>query len=379
MNEPQNVLRILYLNGWSSCHGGSSTSLLDIIRSLDRNRFEPQVLCPEPGPLPDRLMEMGIPVTTRKIVAMSKENMVSFVRDMFWHIRFLQLKNIDLVHANTGCWRGSIVVACRWLKIPYLQHVRNPLKNFQSDFSLKLARQIIVNSNDCGKELLNNEKFRDKTITIYNSVDLSLYNDAKDDRRDEINADNRPVIGFVGQLTPRKGTITLIQALPQILKQFPDTLLVIVGRPPENECEYEEECKNLVNDFQLTRNVKFMGFRRDVPAWMRTFDVFALPTRSEPFGKVIIEAMAAGCPVVSTRVGGIPEIITRADLGSLVTPDDPAAIASEIIKFLSDSSRRKKIGNSAQQYVREKFSLKTMINNLSQLYSEVTSNNGKIH
>ena len=367
------MIRILYLNGWSSCHGGSSTSLLDIIRSLDRNKFEAEVLCPEAGPLPDRLSEMGIPVTLRKVTPLTRGKIIRFLRDMRWYIRFLRDRKFDIVHANTGCWRGSIVAACRKLNVPYLQHVRNPLKNYDTDFSLKIAKKIIVNSQDCGKELLASEKYWSKTVTIYNSVDLSLYNDS-DNRRGEINANARPIIGFVGQLTARKGTTTLIQAMPKVLGQFPEALLVVVGRPPENEGEYEEECREMVNKLQLTENVMFMGFRRDVPAWMRTFDVFVLPTRSEPFGKVIIEAMAAACPVVTTRVGGIPEIVTRSELGTLVAPDDPDAIANEVIGYLADNSRRKDVGNLAQQYVREKFSLDTMVNNLSRLYLSVANN-----
>jgi glycosyltransferase involved in cell wall biosynthesis len=122
--------------------------------------------------------------------------------------------------------------------------------------------------------------------------------------------------------------------------------------------------------------VRFVGYRRDVPAWMRTFDVFALPTRAEPFGKVVIEAMAAGCPVVASRVGGIPEIITAADLGTLITPDDPRGLADAIVQYLTNPAKAAQTGSAGRRHVVERFDLPHMIERIERLYDGILAGRG---
>jgi glycosyltransferase involved in cell wall biosynthesis len=104
---------------------------------------------------------------------------------------------------------------------------------------------------------------------------------------------------------------------------------------------------------------------------MRTFDVFVLPTDSEPFGKVIVEAMAAGCPVVTTPVGGIPEIITDDTLGTMIAPGDVQATAQAIVAYLTDRQRARRVGRNARQHVQAHFGMDRMIGSLQQLYEQV--------
>ena len=363
-------VRILYTNTWSSCHGGSSTSLLDIVAHLDRRRYEPHVLCPEPGPLPERLEERGVPVTLHSISPFTRGSIGRFLAEIPWYVRFLKGQRIRLVHANTGCWRRSIAVAARWLRIPLVIHVRNPVKDGFHDFAVRSASRIVTNSDAVGLELRAVDGLRPKTMTIYNAVDLAAYADGAD-CRGELRAMNRPIVGFVGQLVARKGVKTLIAAMRSVLEAVPDSLLVIVGCAPPGLEEYAEQCRQMVADMGLSDHVRFVGYRRDIPDWMRTFDVFVLPTDSEPFGKVIVEAMAAGCPVVATRVGGIPEIITDEGLGSLVPPGDIQATAAAVIGFLTDRQRAEVVGNSARSHVQGHFGMDRMIGSLQQLYEQV--------
>jgi glycosyltransferase involved in cell wall biosynthesis len=159
--------------------------------------------------------------------------------------------------------------------------------------------------------------------------------------------------------------------MPAVIARVPDALLVIVGCAPPDEVEYEAECRRLVSSLDLGDSVRFVGYRRDVPAFMRTFDVFALPTRSEPFGKVVIEAMAAGCPVVASEVGGIPEIVTSADLGTLIPADDPAALSAALLAYLTDPSLRRAVAHRAEASVQSRFGMATMLDRLQSLYDDV--------
>jgi len=362
--------RVLYVHGRNTCHSGSPTSLLDIVSRLDRARFEPLVLCPATGELSGRLEELNVPVVARPVVELERETVFQFGLDVIRYRRWLRREGVALVHMNRVDWRPSIVLAARLCRIPSIQHVRNFTNQERRNFLFRWADRIITVSDDVGRPFRKDRLFRQKTQTVYNAVDLSRYDD-RGDRRSEIAADGRPVIGYVGNVWPAKGVHTLIEAMPRVLRTHPSALLVIVGRDPSETNDHMLEFRRLVKERNIEPHVVFTGFRRDVPAWMRTFDVFALPTRHETFGKVVVEAMAAGRPVVASAVGGIPEIISRPEWGTLIPPDDPEATAQAIIRYLDAPRLAEETGRAASKHVRSHFSLNSMIQKLESVYSEL--------
>ena len=363
---------ILFVNSWSTAHGGSSTSLIDVVTNLDSARYRPIVMCPTEGELPTRLRDVGIPVLVRGIHRPTREEFDRFLLEVALHWRWLRSEGIALVHCNTSASRRSIVQAAVSAGIPYVQHVRNVVRDPQSSYAYHVAQRIVCNSDSSAAVFRSDVSFRAKTMTLYNAVDLSRYDTDRDTRREELAISaSRPVIGFVGQIVPRKGVTTLIAAMPEVIARVPEALLVVVGCAPPDELEYEAECVRLTNSLGLGGHVRFVGYRRDVPAFMRTFDVFALPTRSEPFGKVIIEAMAAGCPVVASNVGGIPEIVTSGDLGTLISPDDPAALSAALLSYLTDARRHREVADRAASSVHARFGMDTMLQRLQSLYDDV--------
>jgi glycosyltransferase involved in cell wall biosynthesis len=371
--------RVLYVNSWSTAHGGSSTSLIDVVTHLDPARYRPVVMCPAEGELPDRLRELGIPVVIRGIHRPTREELHRFIFEVPLHWRWLRAEGIDLVHGNTSASRRSIVQATVSAGLPYVQHVRNVVRNPAKNYGYQVADRIVCNSDATAAVFREEPALRGKTLTIYNAVDLSQYDGASDTRRKELGIDaSRPVIGFVGQIVPRKGVTTLIRAMAAIATAVPDALLVIVGCPPPDETAYDEECRRLVTELGLGDRVRFMGYRRDVPAFMRTFDVFALPTRSEPFGKVVIEAMAGGAAVVASRVGGIPEIITGPELGLLIAPDDPDALAKAAVACLGDAPRRRAMAERALASVHARFTMDAMLARMQSLYDDVIARDNRL-
>ena len=327
-------------------------------------------MCPEPGDLPDRLKELSIPVVVDSLSRWNRDELWGFLSEVPRYIRLLRRERVDIVHGNTSASRRSVLQAVQLLGLPYVQHVRNPVRPPIDQYGFRIATRIITNSDAVAAELRSDRRFAHKTLTIHNAVDLSRYEDV-DDRRGELEAGHRPIIGFVGQLVARKGVTTAIRAMPAILKEVPDALLVIVGCAPPKEEEYERECRMLAKGLGLESVVRFVGYHRDIPAWMRTFTVFTLPTRSEPFGKVVIEAMAASRPVVVTDVGGIPEIVSSPALGTLVPPDDPDALARSILRYLAEPALAKSVGDRAATHVRANFALESMMRRLEHLYLEV--------
>jgi glycosyltransferase involved in cell wall biosynthesis len=361
--------RVLYVNSWSTAHGGSSTSLLDIVRGLDRRRFDPLVVCPEAGELPRRLTEIDVPVIIHPLSRLTRDEGWRFLGEVPWYLRLLRRENVALVHGNTSASRRSLLQATALERLPYVQHIRNGAARPRAAFGCRYAARIVVNSNDAAKALLADPLLASKTVTIHNAVDLSAY-DAQDDRRAELGAGNRPIIGFVGQIVPRKDVRLLIEVMPAVLQRFPETLLVVVGCAPPDETDYERSCRALVAQLGLSASVHFAGYRRDIAAWMRTFDVFAFPTRAEPFGKVVVEAMAGGCPVVASRVGGIPEIICSPDLGVLIEPGDRCALSDAITNLLGDGARASALAKAGQRHA-TLFGLTAMVERLQALYDFV--------
>jgi glycosyltransferase involved in cell wall biosynthesis len=371
-DQPARVRRILYVNSWSTAHGGSSTSLIDIVSGLNKRRFDPVVLCPESGDLPERLKDLNVPVIIHSMSRWNRSEVWRFLPEVPWYVSLLRREGIDIVHGNTSASRRSVLQAVHVLGLPYIQHVRNPVRKPIAQYGFQLARWIIVNSNAVAIDLRSDRRFAPKTLTIHNAVNLSRY-ESEENHRAELGAGDRPIIGFVGQIVPRKGVTTLIRAMPAILQKVPSALLVIVGCPPPDETEYESECHLLVKHLGLESAVHFVGYRRDIPAWMRTFTIFALPTQSEPFGKVVIEAMAAARPVVVSNVGGIPEIVSQPALGTLIPPDNPEALSAGIVRYLTDPAWAANVGDLAAKHVRANFALEGMIDRLEDVYARTMS------
>ena len=119
--------------------------------------------------------------------------------------------------------------------------------------------------------------------------------------------------------------------------------------------------------------VKFLGWREDIDEIMPLFDMLVLPSLNEGMGRVLVEAMASGKPVVASRVGGIPDLVRHAETGYLVPPADEKALANGIKKLLDDPAKAKQMGLRGREYCRQ-FSLETMIAKLDALYTNLTTN-----
>jgi len=154
----------------------------------------------------------------------------------------------------------------------------------------------------------------------------------------------RPVVGFVGRIEPRKGPLDLVRAAPAIRQARPDVRIVLVGDDPYDSApEYAAQVR-------AADDVEHVPWVPDGAAVMRHLDVLVAPSRQEPFGTVLAEAMAAGTPVVATRVGGLAEVVADGVTGRLVTPGDPAELAAAVLEVLAD---RERMGAAARAHAQQ--------------------------
>lgn len=177
--------------------------------------------------------------------------------------------------------------------------------------------------------------------------------------------DDGPVIGAVAYLRRDKGHAVLLRAMPDILRSFPDCSLVIVGDGPE-----KGSLESLAMDLGIGGSVTFAGLREDVPLVLSAFDVFCQPSvRNEGVPQSVLQAGAAALPVVSTRVGGIPEAVVHGETGFTVRPDDPGALAKAICDLLASPSVGRQMGEAGRQHVSASYSVNRMLDLTEQAYA----------
>lgn len=179
---------------------------------------------------------------------------------------------------------------------------------------------------------------------------------------------DNPVIGTIGRLDPGKGHETLIRAMPLVLTRHPQARLLIAGHDPWG---YGRTLHRLIENLGLKEKVELLGFVEDIPSFLKEIAVFAFASRSEGFGQVIIEAMAAGKPVVASRIAPLTEIVVDGETGFLVPPDNPEAFAKAICHVLADQEKARKMGDQGCRRVREVFSAEVMAKKTISIYANL--------
>jgi glycosyltransferase involved in cell wall biosynthesis len=208
-----------------------------------------------------------------------------------------------------------------------------------------------------------------KFAVIHSGVDLSKFSgvtvDAFEMKKKLGISEESFVVGTVGRLTPVKGQRYLLEAAVKVVLQKPDTLFVFLG-----DGELLTELNEMASALGIKDHVKFLGWRPDVAEIMTVFDVFVLPSLNEGMGKVLVEAMAMGKPIIASNVGGIPDLVINDDNGLLVAPEDPGAIAETIEGLYRDSVKTRNMGEKGK-LIAAGYSVNAMIQKIDRLYTEV--------
>jgi glycosyltransferase involved in cell wall biosynthesis len=211
-----------------------------------------------------------------------------------------------------------------------------------------------------------------KYITIHNGVDVARFDSGRAVAKPDVGLlEGVPVIGMVGRLIePEKGLAVLLEGMARLAGP-PAPLscqLLIVGEGPARR-QLHDLCARL----GILSRVAFAGMRRDIADLLPLFDVFVMPSLSEGFGIAIVEAMAAGRPVVASAVGGIPEIVKQGETGLLVPPGDPVALAAAIRDLLTQPDRARALGACGRQRARERFSIESAVKRHEDLYDALAA------
>ena len=178
---------------------------------------------------------------------------------------------------------------------------------------------------------------------------------------------NAWIAGLFGRLAPWKGQHVALDALARL----PDTHLVLVGTPLFGEQDYERQLREQAEALGIAGRVHFVGFQHDIPSWMRAMDVILhTSTSAEPFGRVVVEGMAAGRAVIAAAAGGVPEIVSHRRNGWLVTPGDVAGLVQAIETLRDDPALRQRLALAAREDARTRFSVQRYLDSMNRAIGE---------
>jgi glycosyltransferase involved in cell wall biosynthesis len=209
---------------------------------------------------------------------------------------------------------------------------------------------------------------------VYNGIDLALYKPANDFsivRKEWDIPTNTKVISYVGRIDKQKGLETLIQAFALLLKSGIDTKLLIAGKPVDQGEDYKKYLEKLATHLGIENHVSFLGHITNTTNLYQISDVTVLPSLwSEPFGRVIIESMACGTPVIASRIGGIPESLTGEFQKGLFEAGNEQNLADTLNQIVSWRSKDPHLGERCREHIVSKFSLDKMVDGVEKVLEQ---------
>lgn len=303
------------------------------------------------------------------------------IAELLYTCQIIHAKRPEIIHTHWLIPQGLIgALLHRFIKIPHIATIHGSDLNILKKYSLLYpigrfithnSSIITVNSNYMKQQLIAVSPDCEKEIHVIpmginpDQFSVNLHTDMKKLHRSEY------LILSVGRLIDWKGTIFLIKALPLVLEKYPNSKLIIAGTGPELEF-----LKNQASELGLQNRIEFLGLipPSDLLSYYKSADVFVLPSinlkgKTEGLGVVLLEAMAAGCPVIGSAVGGIPDIIKNGENGFLVSEKDPIAIAEKIILLLSDTVLTDQFRKAGKETVQSRFSWDVISREFLDIYS----------
>jgi len=360
--------RIAYISGFSDFIGGGEHSLFDLVTNLP-NAYQPILITPEKGSLSVRMRESGI---TTMHLPMPPLGPGALLAMPAW-FRLFKKQRPDLLHVNNSRAAFYAGVAGRWLGIPMIFHCRIIDRDRYLDWLLvRLATAIIANSRATAERFSSWPDVQPDVI--YNGFkmpDLPCYS-----MPNPWGAGH--VLLNVARLSRWKRHDILLQVFDRLAGAFPDLHLVCIGAADPLDTAWEHKLREHPLSCQHADRIHWLGHQDDPGPWYQMADIFALTSEHEPFGRVVVEAMAHAVPVVAFATGGVPEIIDTATQGRLVEEGDLDGFCDAIRQLLSDEGLRREMGEQGMARA-ACFSIASHVRRVCNLYDGLLDKHGAGH
>ena len=306
-------------------------------------------------------------------------------RDIFMpQLKIRKILNIiepDMIHSGNGyAALHEWMLACYLNKIKFIAHDRGTRYpcSMRTKFFVRFLDATISVSN-AYMENLTRQNLKVKRIRrVYNGLDVEqmVAQNVGFDRnklKAEFNiSENGPIIGILGNIDRWKGQLVVLLAVNSVKKIYPNIKCLIVGPVCGGSEPYNAQLDIYINENNLSETVIFFGYRKDVPNILSILDILIHASiEPEPFGRVILEGMAAGKPIIGTNSGGTPEQIVDGETGILVPMNDDEGMAQAMLFYLNDMKRAKVMGEHETQRLIEMFGIKRMVVETEKVYEEI--------
>jgi L-malate glycosyltransferase len=368
-------VRILQISSATSL-GGGERHLADLTHGLLERGHDVCVVLRPRSPLLADLKD----VRKENVATLSLRNSLDAksARDL---ATLVSRNEIQIVHAHMARDYPLAAYAVRrnpCAKLIVTRHVLFPLNRLHR-VTLSHAARVIAVSEAVAQQLRkDNVVPAEKISVVLNGIDAARFARAKAklNREQFLDAWNLPhdglLVGTVGELSPLKGQEEFIRAAAQVLNHFPKAYFVIGGVDHSEDGQHKRQLEHLIDELGLKDRVRLVGWLEDLPQLYSALDVFVSASHTESFGLAMAEAMASGAAVVATKTEGARELITEGETGLLVPIGDVDALASNILRLLTNAEEPMRLGQAAQLFAAANFSLERMVNETERIYEAET-------
>ena len=357
--------------------GGGESHVLDLVKTMDNELFEPVVLSFTDGPMVQALTAIGVPV---HVIASEK----AFDISIWKKVRaFLIEQRIDIVHVHGTRANTNVMWAARRLGLPLIYTIHgwsfhdglNPLikrARIAAEKYITRKAQVNICVSDSNRETGIKTFGRFDSVVIKNGVNPVKFNPGAEypdvKAAYGIPADQL-VIGYIARMTLQKDPVGMLEGFSLALQQFPDMKLLMIG-----EGELKEAALEAARRLNITDQVIFDNFRQDVPAVLNGVDIYCLPSLWEGFPIGVLEAMAMGKAVIASDVDGTREAVTDGDNGLLVPAKNSETLAAAIVKLAKDKTLRTQLQQRAMDTIRSKYTVSGMTRQIEKIYQQLYHN-----
>lgn len=343
--------------------GGGERHLADLSRCLSDLGHEVYAAAVPGSPLWSELSFLKKEST----LALSR---VNYVKNLIALARFMRAHDIEIVHAHAARDYHLAALAVRLVsrgRLVLTRHALFPLRRINRPLLRGVSRVIAV-SQAVAESLRRNGVIESSRITVvHNGIDIDRFALPHATAGGDIPV----VVGTVGHLAPIKGHDVFLRAAALISTRRKGVHFVVIGEDKSAQMAYRKFLESLVTELGLNGSVAMPGWQDDIPSVLSSLTLFVSAARSEPFGLSIVEAMAAGLPVVAAASEGALEIIEDGHSGKLVPVGDPESLATAIDNLLADPLERSRLGHNALLAARQRYSLTRMASDTERVYREV--------
>ncbi|HEY8166445.1 MAG TPA: glycosyltransferase [Gemmatimonadaceae bacterium] len=376
------VLTFVGAFGW----GGTERQFVNLGLGLDPSRFAVHFGCLRRfGVMLEELEASGVPVIDYDVLSLRSFRAIAAQIRLVRDIRRL---GIDVVHTYGFHSHVFAIPAAKLAGASVIASIRDMGVYLSSSQRIvqrwfcRFADQILVNAAAIKEWLVADGYDADRISVIPNGIDLSRF--PQHAGRGVLRAElgliaDAPLVAVLGRVSRMKGLEDFLAAAAIVAPRFPKARFCIIGEPSFTtrgrkilvDGTYEAELKRLAASLGLQERVIFTGFRSDVAQILPELSVSVLPSLSEGLSNTLLESMAAGVPVVATRVGGTAEVVQDLENGLLVPPGDPSSLAEAICRYLDAPAFAAQMGSAARRRIFERYSMHTLVENTSRVYESL--------